>query len=175
MLLQTPAILAFPNLQAVFPQLGSGCARFGALQDRADFITSLHARLEKSNPFQKSALVNNRQHHSQGSSAQQNNIVFSECQCLFPSLPLLPSFLELESCLPGPYVLPRGSGSSGMCTPRCFCSLTQSQGMWSGCRHQARGEPGASSGLRVRQMALYYPHPSYLCYRHIVIPFINQT
>lgn len=102
------------------PQLRSGCVGFGALQDLANFITSLHSHLEKANLFQKGAFGNSRWYRSQVSSAQQKVIFFplfffSKCQHLFPSLPLLPSFPELESCVPGPYVLPRGRGGSGTC------------------------------------------------------------
>lgn len=100
------------------PQLGSGCARFGSLWDQADFIASLHSRLEKANLFQKNTVGNNRQHLSQVSSAQENNFFFVlECQHLFPSLPLLPSFPELESCLLGPYVLSRGGVSLARVPP----------------------------------------------------------
>lgn len=70
------SVLAFSNLGTVLPHLGSGCARFGALQDWADFTTSLHSHLEKANLFQKNAVGNNRQYHSQISSAQQNNFFF---------------------------------------------------------------------------------------------------
>lgn len=166
------------------PQLRSGCVGFGALQDLTNFITSVHSHLEKANLFQRGAFGNSRRYHSQVSSAQQNMIFFSfffflsKCQYLFPSLPLLPSFPELESCVPGPYVLPRGRGGSGTCPlmpPQAHVEQEHVVGVPAPGSALAQGGPGASADLRVQQMALYYPHPSCLCYQHIVIAFINQA
>lgn len=88
---------------------------------------------------------------------------FPECQHLFPSLPLLPIFFDLESCLLGLYVLPRHRGGSGTCAPQMLLQAHMDPWHMRGLPALGKGELGASTHLSMQQMALHYPHPSYLC------------
>lgn len=126
----------------VLPRLGSGCERFGALQDWADFIASLHSLLEKANLFQKNAVGNNRQYHSQISSTQQNNFFFLSASIYSLHYHFSQSSSTWRAVCWGCICSPGAGVALARVALRCFCRLTWIRGTWKGCQHQTRGNWG---------------------------------
>lgn len=116
------------------PQLRSGCVGFGALQDLANFITSLHSHLEKANLFQKGAFGNSRWYRSQVSSAQQKVIFF----------PLF-FFFQVPAFIPFITTPPKLPRVGELCA-RAICAPQRQGWLW----HVSPDASAGSRGARAR-------------------------